>query len=96
MGEASRSSSKKTTELSEILRSTGKNYGWALRFRSGGRALAAFSVGTGSFTVQIIIGQAQLEKASQLRLNAKVRIIGQAQLEKASQLRPSVLRCEAF
>jgi uncharacterized OB-fold protein len=37
--------------------------------------------------VQIIIGQAQLEKASQLRLGAKVRVIGQAQLEKASQLR---------
>jgi len=51
----------------------GKNYGWALRFRSGGRALAAFYPGTGSFTVQVIIGQAQLEEASQLRLGAKVR-----------------------
>jgi hypothetical protein len=50
-----------------------KNYGWALRFRSGGRALAAFYPGTGSFTVQIIIGQAQLEEALQLRLGAKVR-----------------------
>jgi hypothetical protein len=53
----------------------GKNYGWALRFRSGGRALAAFYPGTGSFTVQIIIGQAQLEEALQLRLGAKVRSI---------------------
>ena len=51
----------------------GKNYGWALRFRSGGRTLAAFYPGTGSFTVQIIIGQAQLEEALQLRLGAKVR-----------------------
>jgi hypothetical protein len=53
----------------------GKNYGWALRFRSGGRALAAFYPGAGSFTVQIIIGQAQLEEALQLRLGAKVREI---------------------
>ena len=52
---------------------SGKNYGWALRFRSGGRALAAFYPGTGSFTVQIIVGQAQLEEALQLRLGAKVR-----------------------
>jgi len=41
----------------------GKNYGWALKFRSGGRALAAFYPGTESFTVQIIVGQAQLEEA---------------------------------
>jgi hypothetical protein len=53
----------------------GKNYGWALRFRSGGRALAAFYPGAGSFTVQIIIGPAQLEKALRLRLGAKVRDI---------------------
>ncbi len=53
----------------------GKNYGWALRFRSGGRVLAAFYPGAGSFTVQIIIGPAQLEEALQLRLSAKVRDI---------------------
>ena len=51
----------------------GKNYGWALRFRSAGRALAAFYPGTDSFTVQIIIGPAQHEEALQLRLGAKVR-----------------------
>jgi hypothetical protein len=53
----------------------GKNYGWALRFRRGGRALAAFYPSIDSFTVQIIIGQAQLEEALQLRLGAKVRDI---------------------
>ncbi|HYC20521.1 MAG TPA: DUF3788 family protein [Candidatus Bathyarchaeia archaeon] len=51
----------------------GKNCGWALRFRSGGRARAAFYPGTGGFTAEIIIGQAQLEEALQLRLAAKVR-----------------------
>jgi len=53
----------------------GKNYGWALRFRSGSRALAAFYPGADSFTVQIIIGQTQVERALQLRLGAKVRDI---------------------
>ena len=52
-----------------------KNYGWALRFRSGGRALAAFCPGAGSFTVQIIIAPAQLEEALRLHLGAKVRNI---------------------
>jgi len=51
----------------------GKNYGWALRFRNGGRVLAAFYLGTGSFTVQISIGEAQPEEALQLRLCAKMR-----------------------
>jgi Protein of unknown function (DUF3788) len=53
----------------------GKNYGWALQFRSAGRVLAAFYPGTDSFTVQIIIGPAQHEEALQLRLGAKVRDI---------------------
>ena len=53
----------------------GKNYGWALRFRSGARALAAFYPGAGSFTVQIIIGPAQLEEALRLHLGATVRDI---------------------
>jgi Protein of unknown function (DUF3788) len=53
----------------------GKNYGWALRFRSGGRALAAFYPGAGSFPVQIIIAPAQLEEALRLHLGAKVRNI---------------------
>lgn len=53
----------------------GKNYGWALRFRSGGRALAALYPGVDNFTVQIIIGPAKLEEALRLRLGAKVRDI---------------------
>ena len=51
----------------------GKNYGWALRFRSGGRALAAFYPGAGSFTVQVIIAPAQLEEALRLHLGTKVQ-----------------------
>jgi hypothetical protein len=53
----------------------GKNYRWALRFRSGGRALAALYPGMDNFTVQIIISPAQLEEALQLRLGPKVRDI---------------------
>lgn len=51
----------------------GKNYGWALRFRRGGRALIAFYPGVDSFTVQIIIAPAQLEEALQLHLSTNVR-----------------------
>jgi hypothetical protein len=53
----------------------GKNYGWALRFRSEGRALAALYPGTDAFTVQIIIAPAQLEDALRLHLGVKVREI---------------------
>jgi hypothetical protein len=63
-----------STELSGILRTTGRTID-GLRFRSGGRPLAAFHLGTGGFAVQIIIGQAQHEEALQLRLGAKVRDI---------------------
>jgi hypothetical protein len=41
----------------------GKNYGWALRFRKGGKALLSLYPGQDSFTAQIIISQAQTEKA---------------------------------
>ena len=51
----------------------GKNFGWALRFQRGGRALVAFYPGVDSFTVQVIIAPAQLEEALQLHLGTKVR-----------------------
>ena len=41
----------------------GKNYGWALRFRKGGKALLSLYPGQDSFTAQIIVSQAQAEKA---------------------------------
>ena len=51
----------------------GKNYGWAVRFRKGGKALLSMYPGEGSFTVQIVLGETPASKASSLRLgkNAK-------------------------
>jgi hypothetical protein len=41
----------------------GKNYGWALRFRKAGKALLSLYPSQDSFTTQIIVSQAQAEKA---------------------------------
>jgi len=51
----------------------GKNYGWALRFRKGGKALASIYPGKDSFTVQIVLGETLAEKASGLKLGRNVR-----------------------
>jgi len=52
----------------------GKNYGWALRYRKGGKALLSLYSGQDSFTAQIIIGQEQAEKALGLGLSKKARL----------------------
>lgn len=51
----------------------GKNYGWAIRFRKGGKALLSIYPGKESFTVQIVIGLTQAEKAFRLSLGKNVR-----------------------
>jgi hypothetical protein len=51
----------------------GKNYGWALRFRKAGKALLSMYPGEGSFTVQIVLGEAPAKKASSLKLGKNVR-----------------------
>ena len=57
----------------------GKNYGWALRFRKSGKALASLYPAEGSFTVQLILGQTHVDKAHGLKLGKHVRqIIEQA------------------
>ena len=50
----------------------GKNYGWALRFRKAGKALLSLYPGQESFTAQIIVSQAQVEKALSSGLSKKV------------------------
>jgi hypothetical protein len=54
------------------LRFYGKNYGWALRFRKGGKALLSLYPGQGSFTAQVVIGQSEVEKALSLSISDKV------------------------
>jgi hypothetical protein len=57
----------------------GKNYGWALRFRKSGKALASLYPAEGSFTVQLILSQADVDKTHSLKLGKRVRqIIEQA------------------
>ena len=41
----------------------GKNYGWAVRFRKGGRALISLYPGRGAFTAQIVLNEEQLAEA---------------------------------
>lgn len=49
----------------------GKNYGWALRYRKGGKALLSLYPGQDSFTAQIIVSQAQAENALSSGLSKK-------------------------
>jgi len=59
----------------------GKNYGWALRFRKGAKALVSTYPGKDSFTVQIVLSETLVEKASILKLGRNVRKV----LENAHQ-----------
>ena len=55
------------------LRFCGKNYGWALRFRKGGKALISLYPAKEGFTAQIIIGRSEAEKAFSLPLGDNTR-----------------------
>ena len=63
----------------EEFRFYGKNYGWAMRFRKSGKALASLYPVENGFTIQIILGAAETQKARALRLGKRVeRIIDEA------------------
>ena len=51
----------------------GKQHGWALRFRVKGNLLTALYPARNSFTVQVILNGAALEKAQALKLGNGVR-----------------------
>jgi len=51
----------------------GKNYGWATRYRKGGKALVSMYPGNDAFTVQVVLGEAEVMKASGLNLGANAR-----------------------
>lgn len=50
----------------------GKNYGWALRYRKGSKALVSLYPGVGSFTAQIILSESQVERARTTKLGKRV------------------------
>jgi hypothetical protein len=51
----------------------GKNYGWALRFRKGGKALLSLYPTQSCFTVQVILGEAVAQATRDLKLGKRVR-----------------------
>ena len=59
----------------------GKNYGWAVRYRRSGKALLSLYPGKESFTVQIVLGETLVQKASSLTLGENVRNV----IEKSRQ-----------
>jgi hypothetical protein len=53
----------------------GRNYGWAVRFRTGGRALLSMYPEKGDFTAQIVLSGASAKEASGLKLGKNVRSV---------------------
>jgi len=51
----------------------GERYGWALRFRRGGRLVLAMYPNRGCMTVQIVLGQGQVAAATTMKLPPRVR-----------------------
>ena len=51
----------------------GKNYGWALRFRKGGKALLSLYPAQDGFTVQIVVGEAEIQQALERGLGRQAR-----------------------
>jgi hypothetical protein len=51
----------------------GKNYGWALRFRKGGKALVSLYPGERSYTVQMILIQSVVDQTRTMKLGKAVR-----------------------
>ncbi len=50
----------------------GKKYGWTIRFRMGSKSLLSLYPGKEGFTVQIVLGLAESERASRLSLGENV------------------------
>jgi hypothetical protein len=51
----------------------GKNYGWALRFRKGGKALLSLYPTQSCFTVQVILSEEAAQATRDLKLGKRVR-----------------------
>jgi hypothetical protein len=51
----------------------GKNFGWAMRFRRGGKALVSLYPDKGAFTVQIVLAESAVQKAHTLKLGKNVK-----------------------
>ncbi|MGB8646664.1 MAG: DUF3788 family protein [Anaerolineae bacterium] len=52
---------------------SGKNYGWIIWFRKGGKTLASFYPQKEGMVIQLVLGQAHVPQALGLRLTPKIR-----------------------
>ena len=52
-----------TYDISPVLNSGGKKYGWNVQHRAGGRPLCEMYPEHGSFTALVVLGKAELEQA---------------------------------
>lgn len=59
--------------VKEEMKFYGKNYGWALRFRKGGRALVSLYPLQGSFKAQIVLNEEAYKKAMKLSLGVRLK-----------------------
>ena len=50
----------------------GEHFGWALRYRKGGRFVTALYPNRGKFVAQVVLGKAQVEAATRAGLPASV------------------------
>jgi hypothetical protein len=69
-----------TYAVAPIFNSGGKKYGWNLQYRLGSRPLCEMYLESGSFTVLVILGKLELEKALQ-ELDDFTPLVRQALLE---------------
>jgi hypothetical protein len=53
----------------------GKNYGWAVWYRTGGKALVSMYPGNREFSVQIVLSRAAAKEAVSLKLGKNVRSV---------------------
>ena len=51
----------------------GKDYGWNLWYRKGGKTLVSLYPQAGHFVAQVVLGTAQAEEAAKLKLGRNVR-----------------------
>jgi hypothetical protein len=51
----------------------GLNYGWAVRFRKGGKTLLVLFPGQKEFIAQVVVGRSLLKKAQALKLGENAR-----------------------
>ncbi|MBU0976061.1 MAG: DUF3788 family protein [Patescibacteria group bacterium] len=53
----------------------GKNNGWVIRYKKGGRALLTFTPLNNGFEIMIVLGKKEVEKANNEKFGANISIV---------------------